>query len=223
VPLEQHRRCVTRAAMRAADQLAVRRLNHRHTSITGRNRFCVPGTRHPAARVHRAMALTHSQPSGSRCLEWPPLAAWCWWLQPWPLWHGIAHATAAARQADPWDAYTHQWTRLPSPPQARTGVALAWTGNELVSSAVPFPASAHRRATATRLIRTGRWSRIPPAPGQADRRHACGRKRGAAHRWIRRRQAAPRVALDPTTNTWRRIPTRPIPNDSRGRRLDGTR
>ena len=43
VPLEQHRRCVTRAAMRTADQFAVRRLNHRHKCITARNRFCVPG------------------------------------------------------------------------------------------------------------------------------------------------------------------------------------
>ena len=29
--------------MRAADQLAVRRLNHRHTSITDNERLCVPG------------------------------------------------------------------------------------------------------------------------------------------------------------------------------------
>src|SRR6476660_3370171 len=78
VPLEQHRRCLTRAAMRATDQFAVRRLNHRHKCITARNRFCVPG-REPStqAYVGRWPSRTPSPP-GSRCLAPRPLAAW-WW------------------------------------------------------------------------------------------------------------------------------------------------
>ena len=49
--------------MRAADQLAVRRLNHRHMSITDKTRFCVPG-REPSTQAYVGqVALTHHQPA----------------------------------------------------------------------------------------------------------------------------------------------------------------
>lgn len=161
------------------------------------------------------MALTHSQPSrftvprvaavGSLVLVVATVAAVAWRAhtpQPRPA------------QADPWDAYTHQWTRLPSPPQARTGVALAWTGNELVSlgGAVPGVGPPARDGYAFHPG-TGRWSRIPPAPGPGRiDAHAVwtGSEVLLIGGYGDGKQPAD-VALDPTTNTWRRIPIAPIP------------
>jgi hypothetical protein len=116
---------------------------------------------------------------------------------------------------DPWSAYTHQWTRLPSPPQARTGVALAWTGNELVSlgGAVPGVGPPARDGYAFDP-RAGRWSRIPPAPGPG-RTDAYAVWTGSEVLLISGygdgKQRPANVALDPATNTWRRIAKPPVP------------
>jgi hypothetical protein len=125
-----------------------------------------------------------------------------------------AHAPQPqSAQADPWDAYTHQWTRLPSPPQARTGVALAWMGNELVSlgGAVPGVGPPARDGYAFDPS-TGRWSRIPPAPGPG-RIDAYAVWTGSEVLVIggysHGKQQPASVALDPATNTWRRIPQVP--------------
>ena len=161
------------------------------------------------------MALTHSQPSrftvpraaavGSLVLVVATVAVVAW----------RAHTPQPpSGQADPWDAYTHQWTRLPSPPQARTGVALAWTGNELVSlgGAVPGVGPPARDGYAFEP-RTGRWSHIPaaPGPGRIDADAVwTGSEVLLVGGYGDGKQPAD-VALDPTTNTWRRIPIAPIP------------
>jgi len=157
------------------------------------------------------VALTHSQPSRFTV---PRIAAVGGLLAVVATvgvvaWHARSPAQPRPGPADPWAAYTHRWTRLASPPQARTGVALAWTGNELVSlgGAVPGTGRPARDGYAFDP-RTGLWSHIPPAPGP-------GRTNGYAV-WTGREvllvggysQGAERpanVALDPATNTWRRI------------------
>jgi hypothetical protein len=130
-------------------------------------------------------------------------------------WHARTPAQPHPAAGDPWAVYTHQWSRLPSPPRAMTGVALAWTGNELVSlgGAIPSIGTPARDGYAFHPG-TGRWSHIPPAP-------STGRV-GAYAVWTGSevlviggssyaKQPPANVALDPTTNTWRRLPKPPIP------------
>ena len=161
------------------------------------------------------MALTPSQPSrftvpraaavGGLVLVVATVAVVAWRArtpQPRPI------------PADPWAGYTHQWTRLPSPPQARTGVGLAWTGNELVTlgGAAPGVGPPARDGYAFDP-RTGRWSRVAPAPGPG-RIDAYAVWTGSEVLVIggysHRKQQPASVALDPATNAWRRIPSAPI-------------
>jgi hypothetical protein len=129
-------------------------------------------------------------------------------------WHARSPAQPQPAAGDPWAGYTHRWSRLPSPPQARTGVALAWTGNELVSlgGAVPGIGRPARDGYAFDP-RTGRWSHIPPAPG-SGRIDAYAVWTGSEVLLIggysHGRQQPANVALDPATNTWRRIATAPV-------------
>jgi hypothetical protein len=130
-------------------------------------------------------------------------------------WHVRSPAQPQPAPGDPWAGYAHRWSRLPSPPQARSGVALAWTGNELVSlgGAVPGAGPPARGGYAFDP-RTGRWSPIPPAPGPG-RTDAYAVWTGSEVLLIGgygdgERQPA-NVALDPTTNTWRQIAKPPIP------------
>jgi len=134
-------------------------------------------------------------------------------------WHARSPTQPQPAPGDPWAAYTQQWSRLPSPPQARTGVALAWTGNELVSlgGAVPGVGRPARDGYAFDP-RTGHWSHVPPTPGP-------GRTDGYAV-WTgsevllvggygHGEQRPANVALDPASNTWRRIAEPPFPLPSR--------
>ncbi len=163
------------------------------------------------------VALTHSQPSRFTVLRVAAVGGLLAVVATVGVvaWHAGSPAQPRPGPADPWAAYTRRWTRLASPPQARTGVALAWTGNELVSlgGAVPGPGRPARDGYAFDP-RTRVWSHIPPAPGP-------GRNDGYAV-WTGREvllvggysQGAERpanVALDPATNTWRRIAGAPIP------------
>ena len=129
--------------------------------------------------------------------------------------HSRSHEPPSRAANDPWAGYTHQWSQLPSPPRARTGVALAWTGSELVSlgGAIPGVGPPARDGYAFHP-RTRSWSRIPPAPGPG--------KVGAYAVWTGSevlviggsgyvRQKPVNAALDPATNTWRQIPAAPIP------------
>jgi hypothetical protein len=138
-------------------------------------------------------------------------------------WHTRSPAQSQPAPGDPWAAYTQQWSRLPSPPQARTGVALAWTGNELVSlgGAVPGVGRPTRDGYAFDP-RTGHWSHVPPAPGPG--------RTGAAAVWTgsevllvggygHDEERPANVALDPATNTWRRIAEPPFPLPSRAARV----
>ena len=124
-------------------------------------------------------------------------------------WHARSPAQPQPAAGDPWAGYTHRWSRLPPPPQARTGVALAWTGSELVSlgGAVPGIGRPARDGYAFDP-RTGRWSHIPPAPG-SGRIDAYAVWTGSevllVGGYSHRKQQPANVALDPATNTWRRI------------------
>ena len=214
--------------MRAADQLAVRRLNHRHMSITDETRFCVPG-REPSTRAYVGQwhSRTTSSP-GSRCLAPQPLAAWCWWSQPSAPWRG----TPARRLSrNPSRAIRGRPTRsggrdCPRRRRRRTGVALAWTGNELVSlgGAVPGVGRPARDGYAfDPAHRTMEPHPARPRTGQNRCLRRVDGKRGAARRRIRPRRTAARerrtrpryehLAAD-------RHAALP-PTDSRGQGLDG--
>ena len=130
-------------------------------------------------------------------------------------WHARSPTQPQPAPGDPWAGYTQQWSRLPSPPQARTGVALAWTGNELVSlgGAVPGVGRPARDGYAFDP-RTGRWSHIPPAPG-SGRTDAYAVWTGSEVLLLggygHGKQQLANLALDPAANTWRRISKPPIP------------
>ena len=141
-------------------------------------------------------------------------------------WHARSPAQPQPAAGDPWAGYTHRWSRLPPPPQARTGVALAWTGSELVSlgGAVPGIGRPARDGYAFDP-RTGHWSHIPPAPGPG-RIDAYAVWTGSEVLLVGGygygKQQPANVALDPATNTWRRIAKAPLPlADARGQGLDG--
>ena len=129
-------------------------------------------------------------------------------------WHARSPAQLQPVPGDPWAAYTQRWTRLPSPPQARTGVALAWTGNELVSlgGAVPGAGRPARDGYAFDP-RTRQWSHIPPAPGPG-RIDAYAVWTGSQVLLVggygHGEHQPANLALDPATNTWRRISTPPF-------------
>jgi N-acetylneuraminic acid mutarotase len=130
-------------------------------------------------------------------------------------WHARSPAQPQPSPGDPWAGYAHQWSRLPLPPQARIGVALAWTGSELVSlGGAVYRVSPAASDGYAFHPRSGRWSHIPAGPGP-------GRTDGYAV-WTGSevllvggsgygKQQPENVALDPATNTWRRIPKAPIP------------
>jgi hypothetical protein len=130
-------------------------------------------------------------------------------------WHARSASQPQPAPGDPWAGYTQQWSRLPSPPQARTGVALAWTGNVLVSlgGSVPGVGRPARDGYAFDP-RTGRWSHIPPAPG-SGRTDAYAVWTGSELLLLggygHGKQQPANVALDPAANTWRRISKPPIP------------
>ncbi len=129
-------------------------------------------------------------------------------------WHARSPAQPQPAPGDPWAAYRHRWTRLPSPPQARTGVALAWTGNKLLSlgGAVPGAGRPARDGYAFDP-RTGHWSQIPPAPGPG-RTDAYAVWTGSEALLVggygHGKQQPANVALDPATNRWRRIAKPPF-------------
>jgi hypothetical protein len=129
-------------------------------------------------------------------------------------WHARSPAQPQPAPGDPWAAYTQRWSRLPSPPQARTGVALAWTGNELVSlgGAVPGVGRPARDGYGFEP-RTGRWSHIPaaPGPGRTDAYAVwTGSEVLVVGGYGNDKQQPANVALDPATNIWRRISEPPI-------------
>ena len=130
-------------------------------------------------------------------------------------WHARSPAQPQPAARDPWAGYTHRWSRLPPPPQARTGVALAWTGSELVSlgGAVPGIGRPARDGYAFDP-RTGRWSHIPPAPG-SGRIDAYAVWTGSevllVGGYSYRKQQPASVALDTSANAWRRISKAPLP------------
>jgi hypothetical protein len=129
-------------------------------------------------------------------------------------WHASTPAQPHAGPGDPWAGYTHRWTRLPSPPLARTGVALAWTGNELLSLAGEAPGVGRPARDGYAFDpRTGHWSHIPPAPGPG-RTDAYAVWTGGEVLLIggygRGDQQPANVGFDPATNSWRRIPPAPV-------------
>ena len=130
-------------------------------------------------------------------------------------WHARSPAQLQPAPSDAWAAYTHRWTRLPTPPQARTGVALAWTGNELVSlgGAVPGAGRPARDGYAFDPC-AGHWSHVPPAPGPG-RTDAYAVWTGSDVLLVggygHDKQRPANVALAPATNTWRRIAKPPFP------------
>jgi hypothetical protein len=122
------------------------------------------------------------------------------------------HAPAPA--TDPWSRYTGEWSKLPSPPQGRTGAALVWTGHELLSlgGAVPGVGPAARDGYAFDP-RTGSWSHLPPAPG-AGRTDARAFWTGREVLLVGGAGDAGQtphllVAFDPSTRSWRAIPDPP--------------
>ena len=130
-------------------------------------------------------------------------------------WHARSPAQPQPAPGDPWAAYTQQWSRLPPPPQARAGVALAWTGNELVSLGGAVPGVGRPAGDGFAFDpRTGHWSHIPPAPGPG-RTDAYAVWTGSEVLLVggygHGGQPPANVALDPATNTWRRISEPPIP------------
>jgi hypothetical protein len=102
-------------------------------------------------------------------------------------------------------------------------VALAWTGNDLVSlgGAVPGVGRPARDGYAFDP-RTGRWSHIPPAPGPG-RTDAYAVWTGSEVLLVggfgADEQKPANVALDPATNTWRRIGNPPFPLPTRAARV----
>jgi hypothetical protein len=130
-------------------------------------------------------------------------------------WHARSPAQPQPSPGDPWAGYAHQWSRLPLPPQARIGVALAWTGSELVSlGGAVYRVSPAASDGYAFHPRSGRWSHIPAGPGP--------RRTDGYAVWTGSevllvggsgygKQQPENVALDPATNTWRRIPKAPIP------------
>jgi hypothetical protein len=139
-------------------------------------------------------------------------------------WHARSPAQLQpAAPGDPWAAYTHRWTQLPTPPQTRTGVALAWTGNELVSlgGAVPGAGQPARDGYAFDP-RAGHWSHIPPAPGpgRTDAQAVwTGSEVLLVGGYGRDKQRPANVTLDPATNTWRRIAKPPFPLPTHAARI----
>jgi hypothetical protein len=129
-------------------------------------------------------------------------------------WHARSPAQPQTASGDPWAGYTQRWSRLPPPPQARTGVALAWTGNELVSLGGVVPGGGRPARDGSAFDpRTEHWSHIPPAPGPG-RIDAYAVWTGSevllVGGYSHGKQQPANVALDPTSNTWRRIATPPI-------------
>src|SRR6476661_5208917 len=131
----------TASPLRHASRDARGRPTRRQTAQTysyeyyRRTRVLRPGTRDFDPDVCRAVALTHAQSSRFTV---PRVAAVGGLLAVVATvavvaWHARSAGQPPPAPGDPWAAYMHRWTRLASPPQARTGVALAWTGNELVS------------------------------------------------------------------------------------------
>jgi hypothetical protein len=162
------------------------------------------------------MALTHPQLARFTA---PRVAAVCGLLLVVAAvgavaWHAHTPGQPQAAPGDAWAGYTHRWTRLPPPPQPRTGVALAWTGNELLSlgGEVPGVGPPARDGYAFDP-RSGHWSHIPPAPGPG-RTDAYAVWTGSevllTGGYGDGNGRPANVALDPATNSWRRIATAPV-------------
>lgn len=119
--------------------------------------------------------------------------------------------------ADPWSWAPEGWTELPPPPDVRDGAAIVWTGEELVYW------GGERRGTDEMTAdgfsfdpRTRAWSPLPPAPIAGGGPNVTRDERGGAKAvwtgsevllWdVRTADGSPAaMALDPTTDRWRRL------------------
>ena len=122
--------------------------------------------------------------------------------------------------ADPWNDLRTGWTKMPSPPQARTTAATAWTGRGLIiwggyvytgfsDEAVEGDGFSFNAATRT-------WSSIAPSPLAARAAPASAWTGSELLIWGGGRDTeftsffADGAAYDPVTDTWRSLPEAPI-------------